>query len=99
VITVIVAEFSVVPVGTGTPGVSKYVKKALKTIEDGGLKVYPGAMSTVLEAGDIDSLFDAVKRAHEVVFDSGVERVLTSLKIDDRRDRELSVESKLSALK
>ena len=94
----IVAEFSVVPSGVGTE-LSGHVKAALKAVEGCGVRVTPGAMGTVLEAKDLDRLFDAVKLAHEAVFTAGAERVLTSIKIDDRRDVEGSAAAKLKAVK
>jgi len=94
----ILAELSVVPLGVGT-SVSGYVKAALKELEKSTVKVKPTAMGTILEAEDIDSLLDAVKNAHEAVFDAGAKRVVTTLKIDDRRDKNLTIESKLEAIK
>lgn len=95
----IVAELSVVPLGTGSTSVSGYVKIALRELEESGLVMESTAMGTIIEAGDMDSLLEAVKRAHEAVFRSGAKRVVTSLKIDDRRDKEHGIESKLKSLK
>ncbi len=94
----VVAELSVVPLGVG-PSVSKYVKEALKELRSSGVRVEPGAMGTIIEADDMDKLLEAVKRAHEAVFRAGAIRVVTTLRIDDRRDKELSIESKLAAIK
>ncbi len=93
----IVAEVSVVPLGVGT-SVSAYVKKAVKALDGSGLQVRHGPMSTSLEARTVDEVFAAVKRAHEAVIAAGAKRVVTTVKLDDRRDKDHSMASKLSAL-
>lgn len=93
----IIAELSIVPVGSGI-SVSKYVKVAIKTLEGRGVRVIPGPMSTILECKDIDLLFKAVKAAHKAVLAAGAVRVIVTLKIDDRTDKDATVESKLRAI-
>ena len=96
-IQLIIAELSIVPIGSGT-SVSKYVKIAIKALEGRGVRVIPGPMSTVLECKDIDLLFKAVKAAHRAVLAAGPVRIVTTLKIDDRTDKDASVDSKLRAI-
>lgn len=93
----IIAELSVVPLGVGT-SVGRYVKAALVELQKSRVRVEPSAMGTVLEAEDMDTLLETVKEAHEAVFKAGAKRVVTTLKIDDRRDKELSIESKLKSI-
>lgn len=95
----IIAELSVVPLGTTSPSVSKYVKTALEELKRSGVKFEVGAMSTTIETENLETLFSAVKMAHEAVFTAGAKRVVTTLKIDDRRDKDASIISKLEALK
>jgi len=94
---VIIAELSIVPIGS-EPSVSRYVKVAIKALEGRGVRVIPGPMSTILECKDIDLLFKAVKVAHRAVLDAGPVRVITTLKIDDRTDKDATVDSKLRAI-
>jgi uncharacterized protein (TIGR00106 family) len=94
---VIVADVSVVPLGVGT-SVSAYVKKAVKALDDSGLRVLHGPMSTSLEARTVDEVFAAVKNAHDAVLNAGAKRVLTTIKIDDRRDKDHTMASKLGAI-
>lgn len=93
----IVADVSVVPLGVGT-SVSEYVKKAVRALDGSGLKVLHGPMSTSLEAKTVDEVFAAVRKAHEAVIAAGAKRVVTTVKIDDRRDKEHTMASKLSAI-
>ena len=94
---VIVADVSVVPLGAGT-SVSAYVKKAVAALDGSGLKVLHGPMSTSLEARTVDEVFSAVRKAHEAVIAAGAKRVVTTVKIDDRRDKDHTMASKLSAI-
>jgi uncharacterized protein (TIGR00106 family) len=54
-------------------------------------------MGTILE-GDLDALLGVVRRMHESAFDGEVQRVLTRVAIDDRRDRPSSMESKVRSV-
>jgi len=94
----IVADVSVVPLGEGT-SVSAFVKKAVKALDGSGLKVMHGPMSTSLEAESLDELFAAVSKAHEAVIAAGARRVVTTVKIDDRRDKQHCMKSKMDAVR
>jgi len=91
----IVAEFSVVPIGEGT-SVGCFVRAAVKavSINHPHVRMEHSAMGTVLEAESLEEIWSAVKTAHEKMFAEGARRVITTLKIDDRRDKETTTESK-----
>ncbi|MBN2014964.1 MAG: MTH1187 family thiamine-binding protein [Candidatus Altiarchaeota archaeon] len=96
----IIAEFSIIPIGTKTPSVSKYVKAVLKELEkDGRIRVKPEVMGTIIETENLEDLFKAVKKAHNSIFGLGVKRIVTEIKIDDRRDKKATIESKIRALR
>ncbi len=54
-------------------------------------------MGTVLE-GDLDVILEMVRKMHEVPFDKGAMRVSTLIKIDDRRDKESTMEQKIDSV-
>jgi len=93
----VIAQVVVSVLGEGT-SVSRYVRIALKSMEEGGVKVTPGPMSTVIEAETVEEILEAVKRAHLAVAETGAKRIITELKIDDRRDRKATAETKLRAV-
>lgn len=93
----IIAELAIFPTSEG-PSVSRYVKKALEAIDKTGLRHENGAMATVIEAETLDQLFDAVKKAHEVMIAMGARRIHINLRVDHRRDKELSIEYKKRAV-
>jgi uncharacterized protein (TIGR00106 family) len=94
----IIAEITVVPIGTGTPSVSKYVAKAIDKLRKLGLKPELTAMGTIFEAEDISSILKAFKSVHESVFEQGAVRVVTTLRIDERRDKEGTIKQKIQAV-
>jgi uncharacterized protein (TIGR00106 family) len=85
---VVVAEVSIFPIGTGAPGVSRYVAAAVRELEASGLKCTLGPMGTTVEAGTTEEVYAAMARAQRAVFELGVGRAYTVLKMDERRDVE-----------
>lgn len=94
-----IMEISVVPLGTGKPGVSEYVKDCVKELEraGGNVRYEVTAMGTIVE-GEVEQLLKLAQRMHAVPFRSGAQRVLTSIKIDERRDLEASMEQKVRSV-
>ena len=93
-----IAEISVVPLGTKSPSVSQYVAKAVRILEqEKDLEHQTTAMGTIVE-GDLDRILTVVKKMHEGVFGEGVVRVLTTVKIDDRRDKAQGMKEKVDSL-
>jgi uncharacterized protein (TIGR00106 family) len=92
-----VAEVSVVPVGTGSASISQYVAAAFKIVKESGLKYELSSMATNLE-GDVLEIMEVVRKIHESAFEQGAVRVLTALKIDDRRDKPLTIDGKKGAV-
>ena len=56
------------------------------------------SMGTIV-AGDVDYLLDAAQKMHQAVLDAGAQRVETIIRIDDRKDKEITLNSKLKSLK
>jgi len=89
-----IVDVSVVPIGTGSTSVSRFVREVLKVVRVSGLKYQVGPMGTSLE-GDWDSIFKTIREMHEVCFKMGAGRLLTTIKVDDRRDKVQSMQDKL----
>ena len=94
----IIAQLSIAPVGSGA-SVSNYVKLVIETLKKEHIKFETNEMATVIETSDLYTLFSAVEKAHNAVIAAGAERVITELKIDDRKDKDATINSKLNALK
>ena len=92
-----VVFLSITPIGTGTPGVSRYVAGVERILRESGLKNQLTAMGTIIE-GDLDEILKVVRRMHEHPFGQGAMRVSTFIKIDDRRDKEHTIEGKMRSV-
>jgi uncharacterized protein (TIGR00106 family) len=93
----VVADIAIMPVGEGT-SLSKYVKRAIEELRKAGLTVDVGAMSTSIEAQSTEQIFKAFEGAKEVLFEMGAKRVYTTIRIDERRDKKINIQSKKSAV-
>ncbi|MFC2067059.1 MTH1187 family thiamine-binding protein [Chloroflexota bacterium] len=92
-------EVSIVPVGTGTASVSQYVANAVWLLQDEkDIKYELTAMGTIIE-GDLERLLALIGKMHQSAFDTGVMRVVTTVKIDERRDKTSSMSGKVGSVK
>jgi len=48
--------------------------------------------------GDLDSILGIIREMHETPFKKGVMRVITTVKIDDRRDKPATSETKAESV-
>jgi len=76
------AEFSIVPIGAGA-STSSEVAKVLKLVDESGLSYRLNPMGTVVE-GEWPEVMGLIERCHALVM-SDVQRVITTIKIDDRK--------------
>ena len=93
----IISQLSIAPIGKDV-SLSRYVKKAINVFKENNIKFETNDMATVIETEDLETLFNVVKKAHNAMIESGAQRVITELKIDDRRDKNVTIGSKLKSL-
>ncbi len=92
----VIVEFTVVPLGEKS--LSRYVAEIVKLLERRGIKYQLTPMSTVMETPSLKEAFEVVAEAHELMFKLGAKRVSTTVRIDDRRDREVHMEDKVKSV-
>jgi uncharacterized protein (TIGR00106 family) len=97
-VKMIISQLTIVPLGEDV-SVSKYVKKVIEVIKKHNVRSETNAMATVIETEDLQTLFNIVQEAHMAIVNSGAKRVITELKIDDRRDKNATIDTKLRAIK
>jgi uncharacterized protein (TIGR00106 family) len=94
-----IAEVSIIPLGTRTPSVSKYVARAVSVLrQEKDVKYELTSMGTIIE-GDWERILKVVKKMHQATFDEEVMRVVTTIKIDDRRDKPSTMSGKIESLR
>ena len=94
----ILAQLSVFTIGEST-SLSRNVKKGIEVIKASGYHYEIGGMSTCIEVPDLDALFDLVKKVHWAHLHEGGQRILIDLKVDDRRDKKATIQTKRNAVK
>jgi uncharacterized protein (TIGR00106 family) len=90
-------DITVVPLGTGDGGLSPWIAGLQDLLEKSGLPFTLQDMGTTVE-GSADELFGIARQLHEHSFQQGASRVYTIMKIDDRRDRKVSIGDKVASV-
>ncbi len=90
-----IAEFSVVPLGKGE-SVSQFVAECLRIVDESGLDYRINPMGTVLE-GDYDEVMAVIRKCHLRVMELS-SRVITTVKIDDRKGKKGMLRSKIESV-
>ena len=93
-----IVELSIVPIGVASTSMSSYVAEAIRVLEKTSLKYELTSMGTII-SGDLDDILSTMRRMHESLFTAGAVRVLTQVRIDDRRDKESSMEQKVRSVR
>lgn len=90
-------EISVVPLGLGTPSVGDHIAALVDYLRRHQIPHRLTDMGTVIE-GPPDKLLEWARILHELPFEKGVQRVVTHITIDDRRDKQVSLGDKITSV-
>ena len=92
------ADLTVITLGRPDLSASPYIAEIQKRLAaQDRVRYRLHAMGTSLE-GSTDEVLALVRELHEVPFGMGIERVYTVLKLDDRRDKEQTLEDKVTSV-
>jgi uncharacterized protein YqgV (UPF0045/DUF77 family) len=80
----VTAEFSVVGESAQAKRQEDLVKLALQPVRRRGLCYEVEPLSTTI-SGSIEDVFAAVQEAHELLVAAGVDRLVTTLRVEDKR--------------
>ena len=95
-----IMEISIVPLGTKTASVSKYVASSIEVLKkEKGIKYKLTSMGTIVEADSVERLLGIASRMHKRILNSGIKRVVTTIKIDDRKDKKLTMAKKMKSVR
>jgi len=94
-----IMEINIIPLGTKTPSVSKYIADTLRVLGKEKNIIYElTAMGTIVETDSLDLLLTLAKKMHRAVLSGKINRVVTTIKIDDRKDKKISIEEKVGSV-
>lgn len=83
-----IMEISVVPLGLGHPSLGDHIAAVVKYLESENIPHELTDMGTLVY-GQPAALLRVATALHELPFKLGVQRVLTHISLDDRRDKEV----------
>jgi uncharacterized protein (TIGR00106 family) len=99
-LTTLHAEISIVPIGTGSTGISKEVAAAFDAIrKTKDIKTTKlTAMGTQVEANDMKAILNAIEAAHQAVKLTGAKRIISSIRIAERLDASKTLEDEVGSV-
>ncbi|WP_456435186.1 MTH1187 family thiamine-binding protein [Methanopyrus sp.] len=90
----VVMEISFYPIGTGSPSVSDEIAEVVKALKEAGFEPQVGPMGTVVEVETFEDTLEALRIARKAAL-RAVDRAVFVVKIDERRNKELTAEGKV----
>ena len=90
-------HLTVIPLGTDSPSAGEYGADIQKALETSGFPYELTDMGTIIEGSAPDLLKLAAQLA-EMPFAKGINRVVTQISLDDRRDKKVSIGAKKAAV-
>ena len=93
-------EIAIVPLGTKTPSVSKYIASSIGVLKkEKHIKYKLTSMGTIIEADSTRKLLNIANKMHRKVLSNKVKRIVTTIKIDERKDKKLTAKRKIQSVK
>ena len=93
-----IMEISVVPLGLRDASVGDFVAALIRYLQQEGIPYELTDMGTLIH-GHAARLLKVAQILHELPFDQGVNRVVTHITIDDRRDKDVHLGDKVKSVK
>jgi uncharacterized protein (TIGR00106 family) len=93
-----IMEINLIPLGTKTVSVSQHIKKAIRVLnKHDDIQYQLTSMGTIIEASSLKTLLKIAGEMHRAVLEDN-NRVVTSIKIDDRKDKQVTAEDKVKSV-
>jgi uncharacterized protein (TIGR00106 family) len=93
------ADLTVIALGRADASASRYIAEIQRRLErQERVRYLLHAMGTSLE-GTTEDILAVVAELHAVPFELGIPRVYSVLKLDERRDREQTLEDKVESVR
>ncbi|KAF9469257.1 YkoF-like protein [Collybia nuda] len=84
-----VADFCLIPIGTGEPSVAEHIAECQRVLEKSGIKYKLHGYGTNLE-GPWSQVSQAIHDCHAAVHAKGAPRIATDIRIGTRIDRNIT---------
>ena len=92
------ADLTVIPLGGPSPSVGAYIAEIQRHLASQDRVSWEmRAMGTTME-GSVDDLMAVAAKLHSIPFEHGIPRVYSILKLDERRDKQMSLQDKVDSV-
>ena len=91
-------EITVIPLGTGSPSVGKYIADIERFLRDKNIEHSLNDMATVI-SGPTEALLRLASEIHRIPLKMGVQRVITQITLDERSDLDRKIGEKQQSVK
>lgn len=92
------ADLTVIPLGGPSPSVGAFIAEIQRHLASQDRVTWDmRAMGTTME-GSIEDLFAVAAELHSIPFEHGIPRVYSVLKVDERRDKTMSLQDKVDSV-
>ena len=92
-----IADVCLIPIGTTTPSVSKYVIECEKLIQQSGLESTLHSAGTTIE-GPWTEVMELIGKLHERVHELGILRVQSDIRVGTRTDKTQTMQDKIDTV-
>ena len=94
-----IAEIHIIPLGTTATSLSHYVAAYLDVVKEAqDISYQLAAMGTIIQ-GRLEQILELAQQMHEAPFALGTKRVATTIHIDDCRDKAITMNGKIKAVR
>jgi uncharacterized protein (TIGR00106 family) len=90
-------HLTIIPLGTGSQSLGGYVADIQKALAASGFSHKLTDMGTIIE-GDGKELLNLAAQLADIPFAAGVQRVVTQISLDDRRDKKVGIGDKVASV-
>jgi uncharacterized protein (TIGR00106 family) len=90
-------QLTIVPLGTRTASVGQEVAEVLAVLKREEIPFTLTDMGTIIE-GPAPQLLELAARLHELSFSEKIQRVVTHITLDDRRDKKVHLGDKIASV-
>ena len=90
-------QLTVIPLGTSSTSLGEYVADIQNRLEQENVNFELNDMGTIVQ-GETPDLLALAARISELPFQKGVNRVVTQITIDDRRDKQVAIGTKVASV-
>ncbi len=93
----VLLNFAIFPTDKGGKGISEYVSKVLKMIDESGVSYKLNPMGTTIETDTMAEALEIVQKSYDIL-EPYADRIYSAITIDIRKDRKNGMQQKIASI-